>query len=101
MNALGFSKIEREIHRHSEHHRNLLLNIFQIDDKCMYTMTRSTAEGLQGGIYNNRNHSDYDYLLTNRYIKLYTPRTNNINNPSLLELHENKEYDTIFFCRGR
>ena len=28
MNAIGFSKSEREIHRHYEHQRNVVLNIF-------------------------------------------------------------------------
>ena len=33
------------------------------------------------------------FLLTTRYIKLYTQRTTNINNPPSLPLHKNEDYN--------
>jgi hypothetical protein len=30
------------------------------------------------------------------YIKLYTPGTNNINNPPMLPLHDNEKYDASY-----
>jgi hypothetical protein len=36
-------------------------------------------------------------LLTLRNIKLYTPRTSNINNHPLLPLHDYEEYDACYF----
>jgi len=80
MNAIGFSKREREIHRHYEHPRNLLMNIFRDARKSTITIVGSTAEGMRGGIYSNQRHgSDDDLLYRNRTIKLSPP--NNINNP--------------------
>ena len=97
MNALGFSKSEREIRRYGIHLNNTLVNIFRITDKFQITITGSTSEGICGGIYSNQRHHDYDMLLTLRNIKLYTPRTNNINNHSLLPLRENEDYDACCF----
>jgi hypothetical protein len=37
------------------------------------------------------------YVLKARNIKLCTPRTNNVNNPPLLLLNENGDYDASFF----
>jgi hypothetical protein len=48
-----------------------------------------------GGIYDNVKHKDYDYLYTNREIKLCTPHTNYISNPSLL--HDNENYKASCF----
>ena len=89
MNALGFSKSEREIRRYDIHLNNTLVNIFRTTDKFQITITGSTSESICGGIYSNQSHHDYDMLLTLRNIKLYTPRTNNINNHPLLTLHDN------------
>jgi hypothetical protein len=50
-----------------------------------------------GGIYGNQIPHDTDCLFTGRNIKLYTPRTNNINNPPLLLLDENEDYDASCF----
>ena len=97
MNALGFSKIEREIRRYDIHLNNTLVNIFRTTDKFQITITGSTSECICGGIYSNQSHHDYDLLLTLRNIKLYTPRTNNINNHSLLPLHDNEDYDACCF----
>lgn len=97
MNATGFSKSEREIHIHSVHLRNAIVNIFQTSDKSTITLTGSTSEGLCGGLYNNKSHHDYDFLFTHSNIKLYTPRKKNINNPPLLLLHDNEYYDASFF----
>jgi hypothetical protein len=36
-------------------------------------------------------------LLTLNKIKLYSPRTNNINNHPLLPLHDNEDYDACCF----
>jgi hypothetical protein len=47
MNAIGFSKSEREIKRHSEHPRNLLMNIFRVARKSTITIAGSTAEGMR------------------------------------------------------
>ena len=37
------------------------------------------------------------FLFTDSNIKLYTPLTNNINNLTLLPLHDNEDYDASFF----
>jgi hypothetical protein len=50
-----------------------------------------------GGIYGNQSHHDYDSLCTVRDIKLYTLRTNNINNPPLLPLHDSEDYAACCF----
>ena len=52
-----------------------------------------------GGVYSNKIHHDHDFLVSVRNIKLCTPppRTNNINNPALLFLHYNEDYDASFF----
>jgi hypothetical protein len=97
MNALGFSKCEREIHRHHFNLWNALLNSHQVTDKSTRTMTGSQLEGMCGGIYNIKSHHDCDLLLTSKHFKLCTPRGNNINNPPLLVLHVNEEYDAFFF----
>ena len=81
MNAIGFSKSEREIHRHYEHPRNVLMNIFRVAEKSTITIAGSTAEGMRGGIYSDQRHGDDDLLVRNRTIKLYPPHTNHINNP--------------------
>ena len=49
MNAIGFSKSEREIHRHYEHPRNVHMNIFRVAVKSTITIAVSTAEGMRGG----------------------------------------------------
>ena len=69
MNAIGFSKNEQEIHRHSMDLHNVLMNIFRTSDKCMYIITGSTADGMRGGINSNQSHHDHDLLLTIRKIK--------------------------------
>jgi hypothetical protein len=43
-------------------------------------------------VYNNQRYHDIDALFTYSNIKLYTPRTNNINKPPLLPLDDNEEY---------
>ena len=96
MNALGFSKCEREIHRHECHLRDALLNSYRTTDKFPIKTTGSNSEGIIGGIYNNKSHHDHDLLFTSSNIKLLPLRTNNINNPSLLLLHENEDYDLSF-----
>ena len=73
------------------------MNIFQTSDKNTITLTGSTSEGLCGGLYNNKSHHNYDFLFTHSNIKSYTPRTRNINNPPLLLLHDNEDYDASFF----
>jgi len=50
MNAIGFSKSEREIHRHDVHLKQELVNIFHPNDKLTITITGSTSEGMCGGI---------------------------------------------------
>ena len=99
MNAIGFSKSEREIHRHCVHLRNVLTNIIRAIDKSTVTIVGSTSDGMRGGIYGNQNHHDYDLLFRARNIKLETPSKNNINSP-LLPLDDNEDHDA-FFCRGR
>ena len=61
------------------------------------TTTGSASDGRCCVIYYNETDHDYDVLLTDRYIKLYTPRTNYINNPPLLLLRYNQKYDASFF----
>ena len=63
------------------------------------TTTGSASDGRCGVIYYNETDHDYDVLLTGRYIKLYTPRTNNINNPPLLLLRYNQKYDVSFLSK--
>ena len=92
MNALGFSKREREIKRHEIHLRNVLTSSILIDDKFTSTRIRSTSEGMCGGIYNNKRHNDYDLLFTYRYFKLYTPGEIITNNPP----NDNVDYDASF-----
>ena len=70
MNAIGFSKSEREIKSHYEQPRNLLMNIFSVARKTTITIAGSTAEGMRGGIYSNQRHGgDDDLLFRNRTIK--------------------------------
>jgi hypothetical protein len=64
MNALGFSKSEREIRRYDIHLNNTLVNMFRTTDKFQITITGSTSESICGGIYSNQSHHDYDMLLT-------------------------------------
>jgi hypothetical protein len=97
MNAIGFSKNEREIHIYDIHHGNELMTNLRTTDKCAAIFTGSTSEGMCGGMYNIKNKHDYDLLHTARHIKLYTPRANNTNNPPLLLLHDNEDYDASFF----
>ena len=89
MNAIGFSKSEREINRHYEHPRNLLMNIFRVARKSTITTAGSTVEGMRGGIYSNQRHGgDDDLLFRKRTIRLYPPHRNNVNNPPLLLIHD-------------
>jgi hypothetical protein len=97
MNVMGFSKSEREIHRHSIHLTNVLLKSFPPHDQVTIKLTGSTLEGMSGGFYSNQSHRDIDMLLTLINIKLCTPRTNNINNHPLFPLHDNEDYDAFFF----
>jgi len=97
MNALGFSKNEREIHIHQMHLLNELDNIFRTFDRVMTTLTGSKSEGMYGGFYSNKSHYDIDLLFTIRDFKLYPSRTNNVNNPSPLLLHDNEDYVASFF----
>ena len=97
MNAMGFSKNERQIHRHNAQLQNVLINIFPRIGKSTITLTGSTSEGLCSRFYVYQNPRDSDFLLTDRRIKLYTPRTSNTNNPPLLLLDANEEYDASFF----
>ena len=98
MNVLGFSKNEREINRHGVHLLNVLMNIFVCSDTFTITLTGSSSEGMCGGLYSNQSHHDTDCLITGRYVKLYTPRTNNVNNPTPLLLDDNAEYVASFFA---
>jgi hypothetical protein len=97
MNAIGFSKCERKIHIDDVHLNNELLNIFRLTDRVTGKLVGSTSEGMCGGIYGNQSHHDYDSLCTVRDIKLYTLRTNNINNPPLLPLHDSEDYAACCF----
>jgi hypothetical protein len=97
MNALGFSKNEREIHRHDVHLNNALMHIFNPTAKITITMAGSNSEGLCGGIYGEQTRHDSDCLLTGRNIKLSSPCTNNINHPPLLLLDDNEDYDVCCF----
>jgi len=99
MNAIGFSKCEREIQIHHVHLRNALFNCFQTSDACAVAIAGSTSEGMCGGIYSDQIHYDFDMLFTTRKIKLCTPRTNNINNPPLSLLSGNEYYDAFFFIK--
>jgi hypothetical protein len=92
MNAIGFSKNEREIHIHDMHLLIELSNIFRRNDILTCTITGSASEGMCDGVYNNKSNHDYDMLMTVNAIKLYTPRTNNVNNTPLLPLHDNEDY---------
>jgi hypothetical protein len=67
MNALGYSKIEREIYRHTRYLLNEILSILRRStNKDIPTMTGSVREGLYGGIYDNHLHHDTDILFTIR-----------------------------------
>ena len=92
MNAMGFSKFERKIHRHHVHLRNA-----HTSDKYAFAITGSPSDGMCSGIYSDQSHHDHDVLITAKKIKLYTPRTNNINNPPLLLLHDNEDYTASCF----
>jgi hypothetical protein len=97
MNAIGFSKSEREICIHWIHHHNVLNNIFRTIDNGESRLTGSAADGMFGHVSDNGSNYDFDFVTTSRHIKLYTPRTNNINNPPLLQLDDNEEYDVSCF----
>ena len=97
MNAIGFSKSEREICIHWIHHNNVLDNIFRTIDNYESRLTGSAADGMFGNVSDNRGNYDFDIITTSRYIKLYTPRTNNINNPPLLQLDDNEDYGISCF----
>ena len=97
MNVLGFSKIEREIHRHRVHLWNALGNMFLPTDKGTVTLTGSISEGICGGIYSNKTYHDHDMLFTASHIKLYTPRTKNANNTPVLVIRDNADYKASFF----
>ena len=92
MNAIGFSKCQREINIHKVHLRNVLVNIFRPAVNFTSKIIGSASEGMHCDVYNNQSHHDLDSLFTYSNIKLYTPRTNNINNPPLLLLDDNEEY---------
>ena len=92
MNAIGFSKCQREIDIHKVHLRNVLVNIFRPAVNFTSKIIGSASEGMHCDVYNNQSHHDLDSLFTYSNIKLYTPRTNNINNPPLLLLDDNEEY---------
>jgi hypothetical protein len=53
MNALGFSKNEREINRHHIHLYAVLENSFGTNTS---RLAGSTSEGICGGIYNDQNY---------------------------------------------
>ena len=91
MNVMGFSKGEREIHRHGVHLLNVLVDIFHTTDKFTSTLTGSTSESMCGGICGHRRHHDFEIVFPVRDIKQYTPRANNNNNPPLLLLHETED----------
>jgi hypothetical protein len=98
MNGMGFSKSEREIHRHRVYLEIVLANSFRsTDDKWTHTITGSKSVGMRGGINYDHSPHDTDTLMTLRNIKLYTPRENNISNPPLLVLNDNEDYDASFF----
>ena len=97
MNAMGFSKNEREIHIHDVHLQNALSTILRPADQLAVAMTGSASEGMYGGIYGKQSNHDSDFLLTCQNIKLYTPRTSNINNHPLLPLHDSEDYDVCYF----
>ena len=93
MNAIGFSKSEREINRHYEHPRNVLVNMFfNFGGQNTITIAGSNAEGMCGGVYGKEIIYDTDILFRNMMIKLYTLSANNINNPPMLPLHDNEGY---------
>ena len=56
INAFGFFKCEREIHRHHFNLLNALMNSHQTTDKSTITVTGSQSEGMCGGIYNIKRH---------------------------------------------
>ena len=68
MNAIGFSKREREIRIHDVHLKNELLNIFRLTDRVTGKLVGSTSEGMCGDIYGNQSHHDYDSLCRVRAI---------------------------------
>jgi hypothetical protein len=70
------------------------VNIFRTTDSDTSKITGSASEGMCG---DSQSHHDLDFLITDSNIKLYTPRTNNINNPPLLLLDDNEEYDASLF----
>ena len=78
MNAIGFSKNEREIHRYSVHLSNVLENTFRRTDTQMSKLTGSHSDGVCGGLYIENRNSDHDYVFTATNIKLCTPPTNNV-----------------------
>jgi hypothetical protein len=99
MNTLGFSKNKREIHRHDIQLQIALSNMFHPANKLAMTMTGSASEGMYGGIYGMESHHDSVFLFKDSNIKLYTPLTNNINNLTLLHLHDNEDYDASFLSK--
>jgi hypothetical protein len=68
------------------------VNIFRPAGICKSKIIGSVSEGMCCDVYNNQSHHDIDALFTYSNIKLYTPRTNNINKPPLLPLDDNEEY---------
>ena len=92
MNAMGFSKSQQDILRHSWNLLNAFENIFLPRDISI-SLRGSVADGMCGGMYNNKSDHDYDMVCTIRKIKLFTPRINNTSNPPLLRLHDNVDYD--------
>jgi hypothetical protein len=97
MMAIGFSKSEREINRHLVDIEQVLENILRTTDKETSKITGSVSEGMCGGMHMEHTHADFDFVCTARNIKLCTPRTNNVNNPPLLLLNDNGDYDAYFF----
>ena len=94
MNAMGFSKCEREIRSHEAHLRNLHMNIFQTTYKQTATIAGSTSDGMCGGLNSNNSHHDIDILCTIRDIKLCTRNENNI---SKTLIYDNEDYVASFF----
>jgi hypothetical protein len=66
MNAIGFSKSEREICIHWIHHNNVLDNIFRTIDHDESRLTGSAADGMFGNVSDNRSNYDFDSITTSR-----------------------------------
>jgi hypothetical protein len=69
MNAIGFSKSEREICLHWIHHRNVLVSIFRTIDNDELKLTGSAADGMFGNVCDYRSNHDFDFVTISRKIK--------------------------------